>query len=583
MELRMLKVKEIEPNPLQPRVDFDEEKLEELRDSIKELGLLAPVIVRRHNGVFQLIAGERRWRAAQEAGLEEIPAIVREADDFESLLESLSENLHREDLSSLERENAIYELWERGRKEGRVKSYEDLAKMLGLDSSTISNTILARKFREKERISPKVSTSVIIDTAGLKEEERVQLIRRVERGEIKAREVREYKKAIQESSEPVKRALLETGSKLTPQEARIIEVRLPGLFEKEQAVARVQREEAPDVGMVIETTTELARRRPKETETELEIITDEYQLLDGSTRGLVRRVGGGEIIERCEEFPPPQHQTDIVCPGFLMLKWASGCPFNCAWCYLQSQEGGMERRIKDFAEVEFHLKRFLEVVHPSELLNTGELADSLMHDLLPEYEGEPFSRFIIELFKDQDRHKVLFLSKSIDIQGLLQAHGQDHVIVSFSLNAAPVAERWEKAPAVEARIQAAQRLHRAGYPTRIRIGPLVPIGGWKDHYRRLIDELFKAFIPERITLGALWGDERTIATTEDKSWTEYLTEQSDRGREIAFEARYALYATLIDYLREEYGYTEVALCRETLGMWVKLGLDYRDIRCNCVW
>jgi len=581
----MLKVKEIEPSPLQPREAFDEEKLEELQDSIEEIGLLAPVIVRKHDGAFQLVAGERRWRAAQRVGLEEIPAIIREANDFESLLESLSENLHREDLSSLERENAIYRLWEWGRKEGRVKSYEDLAKMLGLDSSTVSSTILARKFREKEQIGPRVSTSVIIDSAGLEEKERVQLIRRVERGEIKAREVREYKKAIQESSEPVKRALLETGSKLTPRAAKIIEVRLPGLFEKEQAVARVEREEAPDVGTVIETTTEIAERRVKETSTELEIVTDEYQMLDGSVRGLVRRVGGGEIIERNEEFPPPQTQTDIVCPGFLELKWAVGCPFHCAWCYLQGHpllQGDTGPKIKDFAEIEFHVKRFLEVVHPPELLNTGELADSLMHDLLPDYEGKPFSRFIIELFKSQDRHKVLFLSKSIDIQGLLQAHGEDHAIVSFSLNAPPVADRWEKAPPPESRIKAAYKLQRAGYPTRIRLGPLVPIGGWKDHYRRLIDGLFQAFIPERITLGALWGDERTIERAKDKSWTEYLTERSSRGREIAFEARYAMYATLIDYLREEYDYTDIALCRETLGMWVKLGLDYRNIRCDCV-
>ena len=587
MELRMLKVKEIKPSPLQPREAFDEERLKELGDSIKEIGLLAPVIVRKHDGTWQLVAGERRWRAAQEAGLEEIPAIIREVDDFESLLESLSENLHREDLSSLEREDAIYKLWEWGRKEGRVKSYEDLAKKLGLDSSTISNTIIARKFREKERISPRISTSVIIDTAGLEEKERVQLIRRVERGEIKAREVREYKKAIQESSEPVRKALLETGSKLTPREAKIIEVRLPGLFEKEQAIARVKREEAPDVGMVIETTAEIAKRRAKETSTELEIFTDEYKMLDGSTRGLVRRVGDGEIIERNEEFPLPEKQTDIVCPGFLELKWATGCPFNCAWCYLQGNAllGGNDggRQIKDFAEIRFHVKRFLEIVHPPEILNTGELADSLMHDLLPDYEEEPFSRFIIELFKSQERHKVLFLSKSIDIQGLLQAHGQDHAIVSFSLNAAPVADRWEKAPPPDARIRAAQKLQRAGYVTRIRIDPLVPIGGWKDHYTRLIDDLFRTFVPERITLGALRGDEQTIAKAKDKTWTEYLTESSSRGREIGFEVRHAMYATLIDYLKERYNYTEVALCRETLGMWVKLGLDYRNIRCNCIW
>lgn len=586
MELRMLKVKEIQPSPLQPREAFDEEKLEELQDSIEEIGLLAPVIVRRHDGAFQLVAGERRWRAAQRVGLEEIPAIIREADDFESLLESLSENLHREDLTSLERENAIYELWEWGRKEDRVKSYEDLARKLGLDSSTVSSTILARRFREKEQIGPRVSTSVIVDTAGLEERERVQLIRRVERGEIKAREVREYKKAIQESSEPVKRALLETGSKLTPRAAKIIEVRLPGLFEKEQAIARVEREEAPDVGTVIETTTEIAQQQVKESLTELEIVTDEYRMLDGSARSLVRRVGGGEIIERREEFPPPQTQTDIVCPGFLELKWAVGCPFNCAWCYLQGNpllKGDTRPQIKDFAEIEFHVKRFLEVVHPPELLNTGELADSLMHDLLPDYEGKPFSRFIIELFKSQDRHKVLFLSKSIDIQGLLQSHGEDHAIVSFSLNAVPVADRWEKAPPPESRIKAAHKLQRAGYTTRIRIGPLVPIGGWKDHYIRLIDNLLRTFAPERITLEALFGDERTIEEAKDKSWTEYLTERSTRGREIAFEVRYTIYRTLIDYLREEYDYTDVALCRETLGMWVKLGLDYRNIRCNCSW
>lgn len=589
MELRMLKLEEIEPSPLQPREAFDEEKLAELRDSIKEIGLLAPVIVRKRDGAFQLVAGERRWRAAQQAELEEIPAIIREADDFESLLESLSENLHREDLTSLERENAIHELWQWGRQEGRIKSYEDLAQKLGLDSSTISNIILARKFREKERISPKVSTSVIVDTAGLEEKERVQLIRRVERGEIKAREVREYKKAIQESSEPVRKALLEVGSKLTPREAKIIEVRLPGLFEKERAIARVEREEAPDVGTVIETTTEIAERPEKETLTELEMFTDEYQMLDGSTRGLVRRVGGGEIIERREEFPHPERQTDIVCPHFLELKWATGCPFNCSWCYLPETalpEGNGERcQIKDFSEIEFHVKRFLEVVHPPEILNTGELSDSLMHDLLPDYQDqeEPFSRFIIELFKTQDRHKVLFLSKSIDIQGLLQARGQHCTIVSFSLNAAPVADRWEKAPPPEARIQAAQQLHRAGYPTRIRIDPLVPIGGWKDHYTRLIDDLFSAFVPERITLGALRGDEGMIARAADKTWTEYLTEESDRGREIGFEVRHAMYSTLIEHLERRHDYTEVAICRETLGMWVKLGLDYRNIRCNCIW
>lgn len=92
----------LRPCPLQPRKDFSEEALRELADSIKEQGIVQPLIVRERNGFFELIAGERRWRASQLAGLGEVPVIVREADDRAVLEMALIENLQRENLNAIE-------------------------------------------------------------------------------------------------------------------------------------------------------------------------------------------------------------------------------------------------------------------------------------------------------------------------------------------------------------------------------------------------------------------------------------------------------------------------------------------------
>ncbi|GAH93056.1 unnamed protein product, partial [marine sediment metagenome] len=149
-----------------------------------------------------------------------------------------------------------------------------------------------------------------------------------------------------------------------------------------------------------------------------------------------------------------------------------------------------------------------------EILNTGEIADSLMGE-----NGDwPFSRFIISLFEKQSRHKVLFVTKSTNVKNLLKIASPKQVIVSFSLNAKSVAERWEKkAPPVGKRIEAAKKLSDAGYEVRIRIDPMVPIEEWLGNYTGLIDEIFSKFIPERITLGSLRGLQSTINGTKDTS------------------------------------------------------------------
>ena len=101
--LRQLPVQKVEPNPMQPRREFDQEALEALADSISEHGMLQPLTVRElPSGYFQIIAGERRWRAARLAGLSEVPALVIEADDRKTMELALIENLQREDLNPVE-------------------------------------------------------------------------------------------------------------------------------------------------------------------------------------------------------------------------------------------------------------------------------------------------------------------------------------------------------------------------------------------------------------------------------------------------------------------------------------------------
>ena len=97
-----LPIGDVVPNPNQPRVHFDEDALGELTASIAQVGVLQPVLVRPVGGRYELVAGERRWRAAQRAGLTTVPAVVRTTDDAASVEQALVENLHRQDLTPLE-------------------------------------------------------------------------------------------------------------------------------------------------------------------------------------------------------------------------------------------------------------------------------------------------------------------------------------------------------------------------------------------------------------------------------------------------------------------------------------------------
>ena len=150
-----LPIAEVSPSQVQPRQVFEEEAMAELVHSINQVGLLQPVVVRRTGDAsYELVMGERRWRAAQEAGLDTIPAIVRQTDDADMLRDALLENLHRSQLNPLEEAAAYQQLLE-----DFSCTHDELASRIGRSRPQISNTI--RLLKLSPAVQRRVAAGVI--------------------------------------------------------------------------------------------------------------------------------------------------------------------------------------------------------------------------------------------------------------------------------------------------------------------------------------------------------------------------------------------------------------------------------------
>jgi ParB family chromosome partitioning protein len=135
--LRVVAMTSIKPNPLQPRTRFDEEAMSNLASSIREVGVLQPILVRESSeGQYELIAGERRWRAARRAGLQTMPVLVQKVSDVHSLEQALVENLHREDLNPLEEAGAFQQLVD-----DFGYTHEHIASRVGKSRTVVTNTL----------------------------------------------------------------------------------------------------------------------------------------------------------------------------------------------------------------------------------------------------------------------------------------------------------------------------------------------------------------------------------------------------------------------------------------------------------
>ncbi len=135
-DLQRVPVSQIRPNPNQPRQIFDQEAQEALMESIRHLGVLQPVVVRFQDSGYVLIAGERRWRAAQEAGLTEIPALIRDTDEQGTITEALVENLLRQDLNPLEEAAAFHQL-----EEEFGMTHAEIGSQVGRSRAAVTNAL----------------------------------------------------------------------------------------------------------------------------------------------------------------------------------------------------------------------------------------------------------------------------------------------------------------------------------------------------------------------------------------------------------------------------------------------------------
>jgi len=312
-----------------------------------------------------------------------------------------------------------------------------------------------------------------------------------------------------------------------------------------------------------------------------------YKTLDGRRKKLIARIGDGRVIKRFDKTGTAVSGEDIVCPHFLELKWAYGCPLQCAYCYLQgtlrfmpNKKNPQNRSTKD---VEDAVNFFLKEAKAPEILNSGELADSLMW----EKSDQALSKKIIPMFRGTG-HKVLIVTKLDLVNNLLSLDSdlKKSVIVSFSINSEPVAKRWEVgAPEPARRVEAAGKLYDAGFEVRIRLDPIVayPEDKWLDGYASLIDRIFARLTPDRITIGSLRGLISTINNSKDRSWTKYLAESSKWGRRIPFEQRFEIFSAILEHIRNQHNYNNLALCKEPVSMWDALDMDWKHCRCNCTW
>lgn len=235
---------------------------------------------------------------------------------------------------------------------------------------------------------------------------------------------------------------------------------------------------------------------------------------------------------------------------------------------IYGSEHGSERRL-DLA-----LSRWLDREEPS-VLNAGEVADSLA---IPEY-ARVLADTVIPFFADQTRHTLLLVTKSSSVDKLLAIKSTPQVIVSFSLNALPVAARWEKgAPGLYERLAAAKELKRKGWRLRIRIDPMIPIQSWERWYAGLAGEVNRLG-PERVTLGSLRALPGLSRWAPSDVWEHApRLDGADRRRRVPMLSRLTMYTLMKECLEVP----ELGLCKETRRVWNALGFDPLNPKCNCI-
>lgn len=266
MKLEVVPLDKIRPSPFQPRETFLKAEIRELAESIKGSGLVQPILVRKSGETFQIIAGERRWRAAQFAGIKEIPVLLKDAGDIESRELSLVENWHRLSLQGTETEKSIFELYVDGIKSGRYESVKDMARKTGISEGTLKEIITAHKERNELgfSVSSNLTYTDFRETRLVKNDPQLrrQILELREKGKLSRDDLREFSKTARDASESTKQAMF--ALRIEPEEARIIDAQLSSPQDKSNVIRMIEKERRSDrISSVVSIIKEINEMRKK--------------------------------------------------------------------------------------------------------------------------------------------------------------------------------------------------------------------------------------------------------------------------------------------------------------------------------
>ena len=233
-EMAEISISEIFPNPTQPRTEFDQEALEELADSIRTLGIIQPITVKRDGtGRYLIISGERRWRAAQLAGLETLPAYIREADDENLHAMALVENIQREDLNAIEIALGMQRLIDECN-----LTQEALSEKVGKKRSTVSNYMRLLKLPNEIQLALKeglISMGHAKAIAGAPEEQQLRLLKKCIRKGLSVRQIEELVRTM--TQQEAKAATTTEDEEYPEYDRRLVE-QLEKFFSQEISIKR---------------------------------------------------------------------------------------------------------------------------------------------------------------------------------------------------------------------------------------------------------------------------------------------------------------------------------------------------------
>jgi len=207
--VKEIPIADISANPFQPRKNFDNDSIDELADSIKSVGVMQPIVVRKVKDGYQIACGERRWRAAKKAGVKAIEAVVKELDDRDMMMYSLVENLHRKDLESEEREKAVHELWKNVFEPGG-ESMSDMCRALGMGKDFVTQNVSAYERRNKlDLTGTEVSTKDFHQVSVLDDKTAEQVLKAKARGDLRGKEVERIVPVLKETKPERREAVVD--------------------------------------------------------------------------------------------------------------------------------------------------------------------------------------------------------------------------------------------------------------------------------------------------------------------------------------------------------------------------------------